>query len=311
MSIRASGTVVSHGVDWITAVTREPSHHEALVRWGSELILVEAEFQNKPRGWAMMGYEGFKCGGVQVGQRDDSAILRLSSHMAKSYWQKAYELCDTVTRLDLEITVYDARGPRAIIRKAHKKALDYAAQFKRGPTVRLITSNDGSDTLYLGQRVSNWIGRVYAKGIESGESHFRDCVRYEVQFNKRLALRIAASIATGNQGSPSEPRYVAGFLAKRGLYLRHIPNHSVCRLPRTRSDLSQALEWIRKSVSPSAQLAVTSGRSTELLEALGLHVGQGGKLCVTERRSMLDYEIGGQSNANKESHFLDAPIRAA
>lgn len=229
----------------------------------------------------MSGYNGFKCGEVQVAKRDDSCLLRISSLTAWHNWQKAIQLADNVSRIDLQMTYEYSDGARNPIRKAHAAALRHSKRFKRGPSVTLITGSDGGDTLYLGKRQSDVMGRMYAKGIESKDSYWTNCVRYEVEYKGNLAKLVAKSLVVEPRPISRIHGSVGSFFAKRGVSLPVVSGTLVYRQPRCRTDLDERLRWLEKACKPSVALALRCGREVELLRALGVRVSAMGHLVIS------------------------------
>lgn len=281
-----NGTVeykfVSTGVDWITVTTTSCNASSFLSTFASKLIREEHHRGNMQRGWGMAGFNGWACGQVQFGIRDDSAMVRLSGDAAKWYWSKAYKLAENVTRIDLQTTFQVKSGPRKFIRKAHRQAQRWSMNFKRKPTVTLITDNNGGDTLYLGKRQSNVYARLYNKGVESGLEEYRDCVRAECEYKGKVSKAVARRLLHDRDPYSSINLSVMTFFRHRGVVLPITGTPIVYRLPRARTDLDRRLEWLSKACRQSASMAVRFGRSEDLLRALGIRVLKNGELEVMD-----------------------------
>lgn len=275
---QASSVSWSPGVDWITGVGTDNHTASLMSRWASEALTTELRRGNLRKGWGMAGFKGIQCGQVQYGEREDEVIIRLSGERAAGSWREIYRLAGSITRLDVQVTVWSNVAPRKIIRGCHRKALAHAAERKRGPSVRLITSNDGSDTVYLGSRLSDVFGRIYNKGAQSKERYYENAVRYEVQFQRKLANVAVRRLAHRQNERDGVTEQVSGFYQARGCRLGFLGEGIVNRLPRGRTDICRRLAWLGKAVRGSAQLIVAAGRQEEMLDQLGLYIDGKGRL---------------------------------
>jgi DNA relaxase NicK len=197
--------IISTGCDWITGVALTPQSHMHMSLWVGQVLDHQKGLGNKVSGWGMAGFSGWSVGHVQAGIRGDEMMVRLSSSCAYLNWKQLYALSDNVTRIDWQVTYRGMPDVRKTIRKAHHSALRWSNKQKRGPSVTLVTSSDGSDTLYLGKRQSDSMGRVYNKGVESKQREFDGCVRAEVEWKGKLA-KIA-----GRRLDDARSPFVAGF----------------------------------------------------------------------------------------------------
>jgi len=141
------------------------------------------------------------------------------------------------------------------------------------PIARWIQDNRSGYTLYLGSRESNVFGRIYDKYAREQLNQFRECVRYEVQYNSRLANSIAHVLMRMSSPKDGMSGYLRQFLQERGvspppLYMGQL---TPC-VPRARTDADKKLVWLRSAVRPSVLALIAMGRGAEVLEALGLVV---------------------------------------
>lgn len=229
---------------------------------------------NEERTWGMAGFSGFKCGQVEYGVRGDEFIVRLMSEAAALSWRRCYELADSITRLDVQTSVEMHKDCQPLVWSYYRRANRKSAKKKRGPLNHVILGNDGGATLYCGERTSNRFGRCYAKGPQSGDAWYKTVLRFEVQYNSRLAKLVSRQLARAK--SPldfAHGRAVRFFEERIGqlpVRTEHIYNDSC---PREASDCDKKLLWLAKAVSPSVQFLLRSGRRDETLRALGIEVG--------------------------------------
>lgn len=263
--------LLSSGVDYLTVTTTQSKWSDPLRLRCSEIFRTEHERGNVVRGWGMAGFSGFKVGQIQIGQRDQEAIVRISSNLAQRQWREVFELAQNATRLDLQVTIRWAQPASRVLKRNHRAALAHARQFKRPPTVRYIAGNDGGQTVYLGSRQSNKFGRAYDKGVESGLVEFENSVRYEVQYQGALAQLVANKLFSLSSPSPAIIGRVAQFFNSRGVPLPGLiedGQHECCR--KIPSDFDRSLLWLRESVSPCIRRLIVAGKRDEVLLALGL-----------------------------------------
>jgi DNA relaxase NicK len=262
---------VGSGVDWISGTTNNSKSSEDLATWTRQVYRSELKLGGIEKGWGLSGFTGFKVGQLEFGMRNDESMVRLMSDCAKFYWRDVYRKSDNVTRLDLQLTYDIGRDPQPFIWNLFAHANLMSAKSKRGPKNDCILGSDGGATLYLGKRGSNVFARVYARGPKTKLDADRFILRFEVQFNKRLALmvtrRIAAMGALENECSAQVVQFIK---ARTGLIIdgtKYIPNNC---LSRSRSDCDKKLLWLQKSVRQSVQLLAERGRLDEVLSALGI-----------------------------------------
>lgn len=284
-----SGEILDAGCDWITATTKQVNQSASLSLWASQVFKHQRAVGNVPRAWGMAGFSGFACGQIQLGMRGDEFMVRLSGQLAQSNWKELYKRSESITRFDVQVTHRDNRDPRRRIRTHYRQALSHSSKMKRGPYVTLITGNDGSDTLYLGRRTSNVYGRVYNKGVESGDPHFARAVRFEVEFKDNLAMLVARDMAYAGGFVPYAVARTKTFLESRGLSSTFLGDPlSRIRVSSTPTDLERKLEWLRKSCRKSIHAILEKNMGDQLLAALGLEVFDG-ILCRASEVAAMDH----------------------
>jgi DNA relaxase NicK len=269
--------VVSLGVDWLTASQRSDYRYEPFEDLAVPMLLAEKDAGNFLKPWSSCGYEGFHCGQVDVGTREDGSLIRLSGQRAAEDWSKVLKHATGCSRLDLQVTIRMSQGASHEINWCYRKARRHVPETGKAPIVTLIRSTKGGRTVNLGSRTSEAYGRIYDKWAESGLDHFRNCVRFEVEFKKH------ASQVMGNLLllAPARETYIASglceFFGSRGVPLAsyeglselHFVGFSSRPSPPV-TDAAASLRWLRTSVKPSVRRLVESGRLAEVLSALGL-----------------------------------------
>lgn len=269
----ASDVVHSVACDYVTASATELKGMSPFHALGSALFRHEREKGNQPRSWGLADYKGWSCGHVQVGVSDQRCLIRASSDVAALNWKRIVELSDNVTRFDVQATIITQSSVTRRIDKHKAQALRFSKRHNEKPVVRWIADNRGGYTLYLGARESNVFGRVYDKWAREQVEHFRNCVRFEVQFQYQLAKTVARGCAA--QASPISRfcAHVSQFLESRGVEPPALDNDEArYSCSRTRSDSDKKLLWLATAVRPSVMSLIDEGRGQEVLQALGLIV---------------------------------------
>jgi DNA relaxase NicK len=281
----ADGAILlSWGCDWITGVALDAQSSYSLSSWCAGVMRNQRDVGNISRPWGMAGFSGNACGQAQIGRRDDECIVRLSGDAAARHWRKVYQLSDSVSRLDLQVTIRHTDEPRRRIRRNHARCLRWTKKQVRGPAVTIVSGSDGSDTLYLGKRQSNVFGRCYNKGVQSGEKWMQGATRYEVEYKGKAALLVARRLSQNNRPFRPVCGLVSTFFEKRGCASLELgANQETIVQARSRTDIDRRLRWLARAVSPSTRVIFNSGRAPELIRALGLMIDSSGALVLLDQ----------------------------
>lgn len=211
---------------------------------------------NKVQPWRMAGYDGWCTYGLQYGEREDSTIVRLSSDIADRDWFEFYQIADTVTRIDVQVTFAATVPPTSLIKRHHRQALRGWRGRRDGPTITMISDNRQGATLYLGKRSSDVYIRIYNKGAESGEDHYQNCVRYEIEFKNHTARSIAAQLSDGRLVRTSVVSGVNKMLTERLLRLPFAENETPLTQdngPIPAKTVASARKWLVTQVRPTVE----------------------------------------------------------
>ena len=292
--------VVSAGCDYITVTTSTHDGGFALATWASSLSRVALDRGFLRQGWGMAGFSGFSYGQLQIGRRGDECMLRLSSDLARECWRKAYALSENVSRFDLQFTHREKRDPHFRIKKYYRQALKHSKSRKNGPIVTFITGSRGADTLYLGNRQSDWYGRIYNKHAQSKLSFYQGCVRFEVEFHNRLARSVAKACYNAKHDSTAAIAGVNQFITNRMVQSPIKSNHLLSiEISPKRGTLDDRLDWLRVQARGSCQQIVLAGRGRELLKSLGLCMsGNTLRCCLPTHGECWPTQKGTQDDAN-------------
>lgn len=270
-------SIESLGVDWITATYKAGYSASMWSNLADRLLLSERARDNFVMRWSSLGYEGFRCGQVQLGTREDGAIIRLSGNCAAREWEFIADTCDNVPRLDLQVTVRDLREPNSRILKHLKQVKRRKRSVGRGPTLTLIRSDDGGCTLYIGKRSSCRMGRIYNKRAESGLDYYEGCVRYEVELKDGIGYGVAKWVRGCSSFQHAIATQVTSYFCERGITLpaavaaiSHMRYADIPRGPEKSSDVFAKLLWLSTQVRPTVERLTAAGHSAMVHEVLGL-----------------------------------------
>jgi len=259
------------GVDWATGVTLELKASTALMNWTRKIYKRELRAGGIEKSWGCSGFTGFKCGEIEFGRRDDELMVRVMSELALKEWASLYVWADRITRIDLQLTFDVGCDPQPLIWSFFHDASRRSRE-KGGVTKNnVILGSDGSATLYCGTRWSNVFGRAYARGPKTKRPEDRSMLRFEVQYNKRLAMRVARQLAFSRTKDDWIHARVVQFFGRRGVFIPARFDVSVNdSLSRNRSDCDKRLLWLEKSVRPSCVMLAERGLLKQLVANLGL-----------------------------------------
>lgn len=271
----------SAGVDWLTVTVKDLSRQGLLCDEANRLMDALKAKGNTQKIWKFKGYNGYICGSVRWGTRDDGSILMLSGEGASLNWPVALAWCDNCSRIDLAVTVTMIAARPHIARDAYEVLVPPCSDVKSPRKLSFITNSDGGETMYIGSRMSDQYGRLYDKGIEACEN--TDVKpgliwRYEVEFKQYRAQRIAKELLkyakTSENYTENLGETVYKWFLSRGVQPIFSPYNAqpfhtevYARL----SDDDVTLRWLSTQVSPSVARLNKNGRGEEVLEALGLN----------------------------------------
>lgn len=262
--------LVSFGCDWITAVANEPESSGNLLESAAMLLHTRSQLGFKVRGWGMAGFSGFATSGVQFGERNNEAIVRLSSDVAHDYWRDFYALANTVTRFDLELTTRSDELAKRRVTRAYKQARRHCDGAPGHPNVTIISSTRGGTTCYLGQRVSDAYGRIYDKGAEAQTDAWSNCVRHELEMKKVLAAKCSADLFRSPSPQHTTISVVQGFFSRRGCPIPGFSANKSYSTYRPPTDTERQIRWLRNQVRPTVASLCDLNLLQIVLDNLGL-----------------------------------------
>jgi len=269
--------LISLGVDWITVSQHSGWPGPAFTEIGGPILAEEQSLGNRLKPWSSCGYEGYHCGQCDLGTRADGQLIRLSGERAFNDWRRVLKHASGCSRLDLQATIHVGTSVASEVMRVYRQARSYRPKIGKPAIISLLTSTDGSRTVYLGKRSSAQMGRVYDKFLESGNPAYQDCIRFEVEFKKRRARGIAFYLFSCPDERGAMAAELSGFFSERGVSSRLFRSFGQLLLLRLRidsspfaTDDSRSLRWLESSVRKTVEHLVGSGLVKETLDALGL-----------------------------------------
>lgn len=281
------GAVFNSGIDYLTVTTSIGDDKTLMTARGLRSIRQEETQGNDLCPWSMLQFEGYKCGSIQLGEGDGRTIVRVSGELASDQWRRFGELAENCSRLDMQVTVrFSCEAMKAISRVYRQTKRNRHADGKTR-TISLLSSTNGSATIYVGQRSSENYGRVYAKGMETKLPYWENSVRFEAEFKGNQALTELRRVLSAKDHTGHVVRRVREFFAMRGIIckwssidgdgltsaeqglLAEKDGHS----RRNLSDSERRLRWLETSVRGTVQALIADGRYHETMVALGLRKG--------------------------------------
>lgn len=283
------------GVDYITATVREKCHRE---RFGSlALALLQDErakgAQVKP--WSGKGYQGLGCEHVQYGTREEDDLVRISGPLADYSWEVFYGYADSVSRVDLQTTIWDRQPVLPRLRKIYDWSNSRVGGVRSRPVFDLRQTTLGGATLYCGRRQSAIFGRAYDCGVKHPGPEFEGSIRFEVQAMGRRGWQLCAALKEKLLDHAQRAAWVLAWFearvdsSKTDSILPTLRQHATATdqavvlpsLPRVAVGCQRSLAIAAKQWGPTARRLVQAGMGQQLLDSLGLSVSASGELVVS------------------------------
>jgi len=265
--------LVTPSIDWITGTTKKD---EIGLRW-YELFNDYKDGQEatqEVKDWAKYGYNGKQCGNVLWGYNPENGyLLTAMSSVAHVYWHQMVGPSVNVTRVDLAVTIEYSRAIRNLAAKYFNMARVHGLD---KPQKRIMQSNDGGQTLYVGSVHSEQLGRVYDKGVHLGTNPPGEIWRYEVTYRKPRASQVAQVLMELNRTSGATIETIAStvydWFLSRGVRPMFDATGDPLRAQVyvDETSVDRKLRWLQTQVRPSIAWLMSKGKDQEVLDALGL-----------------------------------------
>lgn len=278
--------ILGVGIDYITATSSRRASTDTLADFGHWLVSQEMAQGCKRGNYRAQGYRGAAAGRAAYGLGYNGTIVRLSSTCAAEYWQQLTGVAERVTRLDLQVTTRNERQCAFRIANHHKEAKTAPTRRGRKAQFKCFYGPQGAETLTIGSRSSERYGRIYDKGLESGEEQYHQSVRYELELHRESAMSAALHIDSQMDEQREVLALVSEFFSvhalRLGFYDRVSPqvldrNHLRSQKSGFASTAMQSipehvrfLRYISVCIKPGIQRLLAAGFEQEVFSALGL-----------------------------------------
>jgi len=266
-NIDVSWEIVGIGVDYLTVTAKEVGKRSEL-QSQAELMSSIAERnggQRKP--WKSQGYDGWKCGAVTYGWREDSAILKLSGDVPAHVLMLMSKTGYHCTRIDVQVTARSNRhwplyGESAMLQAEWDRECAVGTPENRNwQKIKRIDGRGEGDTIKVGSRSSMRYGRLYDKGAQSGEERYWNCWRWEYEYKKEMAPIVLQRIANAGASVDVIGGIVAGQYMEQCFKLPWELDKRLCLdgPQRVESDAERKLQWLRRQVKPTLDWLLEQG----------------------------------------------------
>ena len=269
---------VEVGVDWVTITLQaeRPGYRDWAVDAG-KWVRDGVQRGDIEKAMSINGYRGFMVGSRFIGSRDYDTMLRVSGGSATEGLWEYWRNDANITRLDLQATVWPLRHtPGYIVKRAYAMTKEKwtASKAKVGQPRFLMDHRSGA-TVMIGSPKSRFMLRLYDKGVESQQEHYKGAVRYELQMRDELSRMVAKNlIERGQRGLQMAVRdTVLRECRQRGIEPLEgaVDEYAVASsLKRETPDVERKLNWLTAQVAPTLRFMASKGKLPEALLALGL-----------------------------------------
>jgi DNA relaxase NicK len=283
MLVDTALSVVHSGYDWCTMTAKRGERADSLHERASLLLEKQAGSGNKVKLVKWGGYHGKSSGGVRFGVRHDGCILVLSSAAAAAHTVESIPLADNVSRIDLQVTCFDASTQAERAHMAYYSMLEAPRRRGRPPSASLRLNSGGGQTLYAGSRSSDKLGRLYDYGIAHKKAPAGTYWRFEMEYKREEALRLAVAAIERQLDDAIIAALVVDYFAQRGIpapachedIAAVIDGHRATLEFDGLSDADRTLRWLTDCVRQSVRRLIDSGRLSDVVRALGLEEAEG------------------------------------
>jgi hypothetical protein len=264
-------TLLDAGVDWLTCSKSGGLAGSAFDDLARGMIRMGAEDSGAAQLSTWNGYAGLRVSGGFYGTSGDNAVVTLSGPHPVVLVKQLITAADNVSRIDLQLTVEHEPADPMLGRINYRLLANNEGRSGPKPIVTVIHNSRGSHTNAVGSRLSDAYGRNYDKGIESGTRPSGTCWRYEVEFKRGMAKKIAEQIALSDKVPSIAASVVNRWWETRGV--RPVGRDvSVCLVDMQfpRRIKPDYIGYLRRNVQKAVSRAIRLHGLEPVLEALGL-----------------------------------------
>lgn len=286
-----SGRIVEIGVDWLTCTAKKGELGSEVLRALADSIMSKERAAGEAlTDYGAEGFDGWMCGGVRFGERQDDVLFAVSGEVARENWRDALPHAGNVSRLDLQVTAkleepdlrVHEKGERAFIRWRNGEA--ETRPRGKPPKGGVIDMIPHGATLMLGTRISDLYLRNYDKGAERLDRHYPPPSsatswvpglwwRYEAELKRKVARATAMKLAAMDPKAETD--------AVRSMVYREFRRKGVTprfhekgrepeieRPPRAPTNDDRSIRYVRDCVGPMLRRLRDNGRGNDSLAAL-------------------------------------------
>lgn len=260
------------GVDWLTCTTKDD---KVGLHWS--MIADRRKREKALNGmdvtpWKNKWYEGVNYAGlIWAYSTRLGYIMTAQGYVAMEYWRQILPAAARVTRLDVQTTVLLPEPNIGLASEWFDRNKGKGGNRK----YTIIQNSRDGQTLYVGSRHSDQFGRLYDKGVRSGEYKPGSLWRYEVQVMKPRADVLAEKMLERHEqgGDLDIPvkTYVWNWFNARGVEPVYNPGNNafVAEVGKAVTTTDRKLTWLRSQVRPTLQRLIAEGLGKDALVALG------------------------------------------
>jgi DNA relaxase NicK len=306
MLVDSALSIVDVGYDYLTCTDKKRAGASSLYEVGLLLLGKQEAKGNKESKWRGLGYHGKRSGGVAVGVGQQGCILRLSGAAASAHTAESIPHATNVSRIDLQITCFDTIQQAERAHLAYHSMLEAPRRRGRPPSANLRLNSEGGQTLYVGARTSDRVGRYYDYGVAHKIAQAGAYWRLEVEYKRQEALHLAKLSAEAKLDDALIAAFVVDYFVNRGIpapanmedLAAVIDGHRATLNKAEVSDADKALQWLFQSVRGSVQRLVQSGRLADVISALGLGEVEGLVPSRPAQPNILQFNIEGKEGTH-------------
>lgn len=254
-SLSCPAQLVAADVDWLTMSTDESGGHAALLEWRDRRFRVLGDEGYRETAFSSHGYQYRQRGQIAVGSNGRRGVCTVSGVQASANWRDLVGIAANVSRVDLALTSRPNVASSTLASESYRPATSTPRGRGRPISMTLILGQDRGETLYVGSRKSDVLGRLYDKARESREPAYAGCWRWEIQYRRASALQAARSLLVANDASATIAATVGSWFRARDVCTPAWTDSDPLdhRAPKPLPDDQRWLAWARKSVQPRAR----------------------------------------------------------
>lgn len=271
--------IIESQLDYLTCAVHTSKAADRLQRLAEAWAKTTEEPTSEVIPWRLKGYEGWHCGRLSYGQRYGAAIVQLSGDLARQHFDTLSPIWDSVSRLDLAVTVRFPTYQPDLGPMHYREAQAWYDGHPRAARPSYHGDADGGYTLYLGERTSDRYLRCYNKQAEAAKDaaeaeHYARCWRYELETKGGTSHALARCLVQ------SDPQYrvddvqasLWDYLNEHGILptFARSGGRNLAGTFRRRSDRDTKLAWLQRTVKPTIEWLSQTGNIRDVYDRLGL-----------------------------------------